>query len=78
MNNKRRKQDKVTQNYKIDQSSNQIPNLTLEITKASSDFITENVCLSASGWNVEQAKRGLDHVIELYNKLQNKKKKLEE
>jgi len=67
------KKKKATNNYRIDQSSSEIPTLLIEFAKGNADFITERVLLSASGWNTDDCIVGIDFLIDRHNKLQKKK-----
>lgn len=75
MNKKETKYDrKVTKNnYRIDQSSSEIPSLLIQFTVSSGDFITKNITLSSSSWNMRDCVAGLDALIERYENLQEKK-----
>ena len=74
MVNKQGMKKKATHNYKINQTSSEIPTLIIEQTKSNAEFITEHILLSASGWNIQEAMGGMDYLIDRHNKLQKNKK----
>lgn len=49
----------------------EIPTLTLKIVKGNADFITENITLCSSGWSIEEAKDGMNYLIEKTKAMKN-------
>ena len=49
---------------KIHNNSAEIPNLSMTITTYNTEFIREQIDLSASGWSVDKAIAGTEHLID--------------
>ena len=66
------KENKKTTNNYVNHSA-EIPTLRLTIARGNADFVTENITLCSSGWNVEEAQQGMDYLIKQSKGLKEKK-----
>ena len=46
-----------------------IPKLVIRKTKAKANFVTDDLYLEARGWTIEEAKIGLDYLLDKIKKL---------
>jgi hypothetical protein len=73
------RKDKTINNYKVSQNA-ELPNVSITITKSSADFIKEEINISSSGFDINEALTGFDFLINrirIIKKMQGQKKKTE-
>lgn len=70
------KQEPKTQrvHYRFDNTSSELPNITIALTDASGDFITSHLHLSASSWNPNEVLALFERSLEYLERLRNKNK----